>query len=98
MGTRCQLLVANTASTMCTNMLLKHHDTIVAKIKDNISFESFMDLQNLPLCDSLNLFPKEAIEKAIVKSSTDLHDEVIYKAVTLDKHLKKPQKRLHFSQ
>ena len=44
------------------NMLLKHHDIVLAKIKDNISFESFMDLWNSPLPDSLDLFSKETTE------------------------------------
>ena len=53
--TRCQLLVAKTALTMWANLLLKHSNTVLAKIKDNISFKCFMDLQNSPLSGLLDL-------------------------------------------
>ena len=67
-GARCQLLVAETASTMLAN-LLKCRDTALAKVKDNISFESFMDLRNSSLSDSSELSSKDVVKKAIVKAS-----------------------------
>ena len=62
-GVYCQLLVAKTALPIWANLLLKHQDAVLGKIKDDISFESFMDLQNFLLSGSVKLFLKEAIEK-----------------------------------
>ena len=45
---RCQLLVVKTASTRWTNLLMCH-DPVLSKVKDNISFESYMSLRNSPL-------------------------------------------------
>ena len=56
MDAKCQLLVAKTASTIWANTLLKHCDAVHGKVKDNISFESFMELHNAPLPDSAELF------------------------------------------
>ena len=41
---------------------------VFTEVKDSVSFEFFMDFMNSPLCGSLELFPAEAIEKAIEKS------------------------------
>ena len=68
-GARCQLLVAKTASIVWANLVLKWRDAVLTKVKDSISFESFMDLRNLPLSGFSKLFPTEAIEKAIEKLS-----------------------------
>ena len=35
-GTRCQLLVAKTASTMFTSLVLKRCDAILTKVKDSL--------------------------------------------------------------
>ena len=57
-----------------------------------------MDLPNPPLSGFMALFPKDAVEWAIEKSSRVPHDETIWKAVFLDKPAKKSTKRLRFSQ
>ena len=57
-----------------------------------------MDLWNALLSYSSELFPKEVVEKAIVKSSRVVHFEVIRKAVFQKKLTKKSVKRLQFSQ
>ena len=44
------------------------------KIEDNISFKLFMDLWNDLLLGSSELFPKEAVEKAVEKSNRVFHD------------------------
>ena len=62
---------------------------------DNMSFESLMDLRNIPLLGSSELFPKETLEKAVEKSSRVLHDEAIWKAVSLGKLAMKSAKKLH---
>ena len=64
-GTRWQLLVAKTTSTLWANLILKHRDTVLAKVKNNISFESFMDFRNSPLFGSTELFSKDAVERAM---------------------------------
>ena len=57
-----------------------------------------MDLSDTPLSGSAKLFPQEALEKAVERSSQVLHDEVIRKALTINKPPKKAAKRLYFSQ
>ena len=94
----CQLLVAKTASTLWANLLLKCWDTVLIQVKDNILFESFKDLRNSPLYGSMKLFPMDAVELAIEKSSRVLHEEAIWKAVSLDKPAEKSNKWLQFSQ
>ena len=84
-GGRCQLLVAKIASALWINLVLKQRDAVMGKVKDSISFESFMDLRNARLCNLTELFPSEILEKAVVKSSRVLHDEVIRNAVSQDK-------------
>ena len=54
-GARCQLLVAKTASTLWANLVLKRRDTVLAKVKDSISYESFMDPLNARLSSSTEL-------------------------------------------
>ena len=56
-GSRCQLMVTKTASTVWAVVVLKHRDTVLAKVKDSISFESFMDFCNAKLSGSTELFP-----------------------------------------
>ena len=87
---------AKTALTMCTNFLLKHCGAVLAKLKDNNSFESFMDLRNALLSGSMNLFLNEAVEKAIKKSVRVLHEEAIRKAVSRGKPAKSPPSRSSF--
>ena len=95
-GTICQLLVAKTASTLWANIVLKRRDTVLAKVKDSFSFESFMDLQNAKLSSGAELFPANVLKKAVERSSKVLHDEAIRIAVAQDKPLSKG-KKLHFS-
>ena len=54
---RCQLLVAKTASTLWANVILKHRDAVLAKVKDSMSFESYMDLRNAKISSGEELFP-----------------------------------------
>ena len=80
-GARCQLLVANMASIVWANLILKMRDAVLTKVKDSIPFEFFVDLRNFPLSGSTELFPREAVKKAIEKSSRVLYNEAIRKAV-----------------
>ena len=96
-GAQCQLLVVKTVSTVWANLLLKCHDAVLGKLKDNMSFESFMDLCSVLESGSAELFPQEALERALEKSSCVFHDEAIREVVTIDKLLRKPTKRLQFS-
>ena len=96
-GAKCQPLVAKMASILWANRILKCWSAMLTKAKDNIAFESFMDLRNTPLSDSSELFHKETAKRAIEKSSRVLHSEVIRKAVSQDKPAKKFTKRLQFS-
>ena len=73
---RCQLLVPKTASTLWANILVK--------VKDSMSFESFMDLRNSSISTGDKLFPTDVLKQAIEKTSKVLHDEAICKAVTRD--------------
>ena len=95
-GTRCQLLIAKTASTLWANIILKMKDMVVAKVKDSVSFESFVDLRNYKISTGDELFPTDVLNLAIEKVSKVLHDEAIRKAVTRDKHLSSG-KKLQFS-
>ena len=78
---RTQLLMAKTASTIWANALLFCHDAVL-EVKDNINFESFMELCNAPLSSSTELFPCGALERAVEKSSWVLHDDAVLKVVT----------------
>ena len=92
----CQLHVVKTAFTLWANLVLKRCSTVMAKVKDSISFKSFMDLQNTRLFNS-ELFPADILEKTVEKSFRVLHDEAIWKAVSQEKPQHKSEK-LHFSQ
>ena len=96
-GARCELLVAKKALTLWANVILKQRDAVLAKVKDSMLFESFMDLRNAKLSSGLDLFLAEVLEKAIEKSSKVLLDEAIRKAVSCDKPASRG-KKLHFSQ
>ena len=67
-GARCQLLVAKMASTLGANLVLKRRNVVLAKVKDSVSFESSMGLQNARLSSSTTLFPVYILEKAVEKS------------------------------
>ena len=54
-GMWCQLLVAK---TICANLLLKHQDAILGKLKGNMFFESFLGLRNALLLGFFELSPK----------------------------------------
>ena len=69
---------------------------VLAKVKDSMSFESFVDLRNLKISTGEEVFPTDILKQAIEKASKVLHNEAIRKAVTSDK----PStcgKKLHFS-
>ena len=64
-------LVAKTSSTVLANLLLMHRVAVLAKVEDDIWFEFFVDLRNSPSNESSEesgLFPKDAVEEAIVKT------------------------------
>ena len=61
---RMQLLVAKTASTIWANSTLKWCDAMLGKVKDNISFELFIELCNGLLSGSTELFPQGALQRA----------------------------------
>ena len=94
-GTRYQLLVAKTALTPSANLVLKRRDTVLAKVKDSISFESFMDFSNARLSSSTKLFPADILEKVVGRSSKALHGEATRKAMVQEKPQHK-DKKLHF--
>ena len=94
----CQLLVAKTTFNVWADLILRHRDAVLAKIKDNISFKYFMDLCNSPLSGSSEHISKDTVEKAVVKATHVLRDEAVRKAVTQDKPTKEPQKCLQFLQ
>ena len=62
---RSQLLVAKTASTIWANLVLMCHSTVLEKVKDNISSESFIELCNASLSGLTTgkLFPHGALER-----------------------------------
>ena len=97
-----QLLVDKAASTVWVNMVLKRCDAVLVKVKDSISFESFMDLGNFKVSARLIFLslllrsPADALERVVEKSSRALHDEEIGKAVATDKPAWKQMKKLHF--
>ena len=62
-GGRCQLLVAKTASTLQASLMLKRRNTVLAKVKDSISFESFMDLRNARLSTAPSFSPRTSWKK-----------------------------------
>ena len=95
-GARCQLLVAKMASTLWTNVILKRKDAVLAKVKDSMSFEFFIDHRNSTISTGDELFPPDVLKQAIKKVSKMLHDEAIRKAVTLDKPSSRG-KKLQFS-
>ena len=70
---------------------------VLVKVKDSVSFESFMDLRNAKLSSGSVLFPADILEKALEKFSKVLHDEAVRMAVSCDKPASKG-KKLHFSQ
>ena len=63
----CQLMVAKTAFTIWVNALLKCYDAVLGKMKDNISFDLFIELHSAPLSDSAELFSLGALERAAEK-------------------------------
>ena len=71
---------------------------MLAKVKDSISFKSFINLHNAKMSGSTEFFPADVLEKAVEKSSWELHDEAICKALSVDKPPHKSVKKLHFSQ
>ena len=60
-GTLCPFCVpihvVKTAFTLWANHVLKRCSAVMAKVKDSICFESFMDLRNTRLFNSTELFP-----------------------------------------
>ena len=88
--------MAKTASTVWANVVLKRRNAVLARVKDSISFESFMDLRNSKLSSLAELFPAEAVEQAVERSSRVLHDEAIRKAVSANKPARKSAKKFIF--
>ena len=83
---RYQLLMAKTASSVWTSLILKRWDAVLTKVRDFIFFKSFMDLCNSSLSGPSELFPAEVVENFLYI----LHNEAIRKAVSA--------KKLYFSQ
>ena len=48
---------------MWAKVVLKRRDAMWAKVKESVSFESFMDFFNVRLLGSTELFPAEILEK-----------------------------------
>ena len=96
-GTRCQLLVVKTASTLWANFILKRRGGVLAKLKDSISFESFKDLRNARPSNSNKLFLADILKKPVERFLKVLYDEAIRKAMAQAKPQHKA-KKLHFSQ
>ena len=82
-GARCRLLVARTSSSIWVNLLLKCRDAVLGKLKDNVSFDSVMELCNTAPSSSYDLFPRDSLDKVVEKSSRILHEEAIRKVVSL---------------
>ena len=80
-GARCQLLLAKTTSTVWANLVLKRFDSVLAKVNDSISFESFMNLHSARLSYCSELFLPDILERAVERYSKVLHDEAIHKAI-----------------
>ena len=59
---RCHLLVAKTASTLWAKLVLKRRDTVLAHVKDSISFESFLYLRNAKLSSGTEFFPADVLK------------------------------------
>ena len=77
---------------------IKRHNAVLGEVKDNISFESCMELCNAPLSSLTELFLNGALGREAEKSSRVLHDKVTRKAVTMQKKQQKPSKKIQFSQ
>ena len=84
-GARYQLLIAKTALTLWANIILKRMDAVLAKVKDSMSFESFMVLRYSKISVGNKLFRMDVLNQAIEKASKILHNEAIWKTVTCDK-------------
>ena len=57
-------MMAKVTSTLWANIILTQCDTVLAKVKDSVSFESFMDLCSAWLSNT-ELFPADILEKAV---------------------------------
>ena len=55
-GVRMQLSDGMITSIVWTDLMLKHHNAVLQKVKDNISFESFMELSSAPSVVQLSCF------------------------------------------
>ena len=84
------------ASTLWANVILNWRDAVLAKVKDSMSFKSYMDLRNSKISTGKELFLTKVLDKAIKKPSKVLHNKAIRKAVTSDKP-STHGKKLHFS-
>ena len=70
---------------------------MLGKLKDNMSFDSFMELLTTPFSSLSDLFLHNSLNKVLKKSSCVLHDEAIQKAVSFEKPSKKWPKKIQFS-
>ena len=90
--------MAMTASINWSHLAFKLHNAVLGEVKDNISFESCMELCNAPLSSLTELFLNGALGREAEKSSRVLHDKVTRKAVTMQKKQQKHSKKIQFSQ
>ena len=97
---KCLFVVAAWYQPLAAKTLGKHSAqlsyALLRKVKDNIKFESFMELHKTPLSSSSELFPCSALKVPAEKLNQVLYNEVIQSAVTIDKGHKKPAKRAVF--
>ena len=79
-GVRRQLL-AKTALTLWANVVLKRRGTVLAKAKDSVSFESFMNLCNANISSGTEVFPADVLDKAVVKTESSFQRQASFSRV-----------------
>ena len=90
-------VMVGTAFVLLMNLVLKHQDTVLAKVKTNISFKSPVVFRNAPVSETIELFPPQLVLMAVEKSWV-LYDKPIRKAVAFDRCPSQPSsKRQQFS-
>ena len=63
-GAHCHLVVTKTASMIWANFILKRHDAGLVKIKDNISFKSFMKgIAQFPFLGRQSFSPRTPLKR-----------------------------------
>ena len=71
--------------------------SVLEKVRDNISFKLFLKLKNELFSGLTELFPRGALKRA-AKLSGLLHNEVMWKVVSIENKLQKLNEKLQFSQ